>query len=406
LNKKISHEVMKLSNLLSILRTIRDLGPVSRVQIQRKTKLSWGTITTSIKELLERDIVKEIGAVNTGVGRRPVELDINIERNFALGVRLGSTLLRSVLLNAKREVIGYLKAPVDSLGSKEAILKQLYDITEKTMKEFSITIDKVAGIGIAAPGAVNAEEGICLYAPHHPAWKNVPLKSLLEDRFGVPCLVEHVNNCFALSEKWFGLGKGSNNFLCVLLGTGISVGIIINGEVYRGADGTAGEFGHIIIDPAGPKCVCGNNGCLEVYASGVAISKQAAEMVSKYGDPKILEIAEGKIENITGETVFLAAREGDKIALQLFEKVGHFLGIGISNLINLFNPEYIVLGGRISIASEFFLPKMKETIEERAWHASRRDLKISDLLVGKGGALGAAGMILNKIYNSDLLFQQ
>ena len=398
----IDHETMKLSNQLLILRTIRATGPVSRVKLQKKTALSWGTITSSIKELLHNQIVREIGAVNTGVGRRPVELDMNTERNHIVGLRLGSTKIRAVLLDVKGSVVRKSKEFVDAAANKDIILDQLITAAEKLLQSGGLNIEGIAGIGIAAPGALDAHSGVCLYAPHHPKWKNVSLKRIFEEKFNIPCFVDHVNNCSALGEMWFGGGKGIHNFLCVLLGTGISTGIIINGEVYRGVNCASGEFGHTCVVPHGPECVCGRKGCLETYASGPALAKMATEVAQNRRDSIFNSLVDGKLENITAETVFQAANRGDTDALRIFEKMGFYLGIGISNLINLFNPERIILSGQVAQAGKFFIPSLEHTIKEHAWHISQKSIEISNL--ENGPVLGAAGVVLQEIYNNKLLF--
>jgi len=396
------HEAMKIKNQLLILRSIRRLGPVTRVTLQRETKLSWGTITSSVKELIEKKIIREIGAVQTGVGRRPVELDMNIDRNYVIGLRLGATYIRSVLLNVKGEVVVNAQAAVDAEQETDVILRQLFGVTEEVFDRASITVDQVVGIGIAAPGAIDADAGFCLYAPHHPKWKNVPLKQRFEERFGLPCFVDHVNNCSALGERWFGVGEGVDNFLCILLGTGISAGIIIDGKVYRGVNCSSGEFGHVCIEPSGPPCACGLNGCLEAYASGPALARKAVEVVRGGGDGAILELAGGDAGQITAKTVYEAALKGDHVALEIFRDMGYRLGIGISTLINLFNPEIIILCGRVSQASRFFVDSLQETIQQRAWHISKKEIRISAL--SRPAVLGAACVVLQQIYDSSLLF--
>jgi glucokinase-like ROK family protein len=398
----IDHETMKLGNQLLILRTIRATGPVSRVKLQKKTALSWGTITSSIKELLHKQIVREIGAVNTGVGRRPVELDMNTERNHIVGLRLGSTKIRAVLLDVKGSVVRESKEFVDAEANKDIILDQLITAAEKLLQSEGLNIVDIAGIGIAAPGALDAHSGVCLYAPHHPKWKNVALKRIFEERFNIPCFVDHVNNCSALGEMWFGGGKGIDNFLCVLLGTGISTGIIINGEVYRGVNCASGEFGHTCVVPRGPECACGRKGCLETYASGPALAHMAIEIAQNRKGSIFNSLIEGKLETITAETVFQAANRGDADALRIFEKMGFYLGIGISNLINLFNPERIILSGQVAQAGKFFIPSLEHTIKEHAWHISQKSIEISNL--ENGAVLGAAGVVLQEIYNNKLLF--
>jgi glucokinase len=266
----------------------------------------------------------------------------------------------------------------------------------------SISLENIAGIGVAAPGAIDAHAGICLYAPHHPNWKNINLKTAFERRFGKPCFVDHVNNCTALGQMLFGQGRGIDNFLCVLLGTGISAGIIIDGEVYRGVNCAAGEFGHMCIDPNGPECACGNKGCLEVFASGPALARMGRGAATENPASRITALAEGGIEHITGEIVYRAAVEEDPEALKIFESMGFYLGLGISNLIDLFNPERVILCGRVSQAHRFFLSSLAKTVEQRAWHISKKEIKVS--AIANAPVLGAAGNVLQGIYNGGLLF--
>ena len=395
---------MKRKNQLAILRYIREDGPITRVNLKKKTRLSWGTITTSTKELLGKGIITEIGSVTTGVGRRPVELDLDREKNFVLGLRLGSVLVRSVLVDVKGVVVDELELPVDPRGSAREILATLVKAGKQILKSRDVGPRALAGIGIAAPGAVDFNTGVCLYAPHHPQWKNVPLKKRFEEAFGVPCFVDHAYNCFVLSEKLFGYGRGLDNFIGVLLGTGLSAGIVINGEVYRGADCFAGEFGHTIIDRNGPLCACGNNGCIEAYVSGPAIACLAADEAVRRPDSRILGLAGGRPEGVTAESLEQAARQGDTLARDIYARMGTVLGVGLANLINIFNPQSIIIGGRVTNANEFFLPACLETVEKRAWHASSKDVKISNL--PNGAVLGAAALVLQQLFITGRILQK
>ncbi len=395
---------MKLNNQLAILRCIRDDGPISRVDLKEKTHLSWGTITSSTRELLERGVLTEIGAVTTGLGRRPVELELNRARNFVLGMQLGSSLVRSVLMDIKGGVVGELDVPVDSEGTSAQILASIMDTGRRILRGHKVDRAALAGIGVAAPGAVDYSTGVCLYAPHHPRWKNVPLKKRLEQAFGVPCCVDHPFNCFALSEKLFGLGRGLDNYICVLLGTGVSAGIVLGGEVYRGADNFAGEFGHTCIDEDGPRCACGNNGCIEMYVSGPALAAAAASQARGSRGGTLLSLVEHDPSRITAEIMDSAARQGDSLSRQVFARMGTVLGIGVSNLINIFNPQTVILGGLVCRASDFFLPSCMETVRKRAWHASPKDVRVSHL--HRGAVLGAAALVLQQLFTTGQIVQR
>ncbi len=392
------HASMKLKNQLAILRSIREDGPISRVDIKERTHLSWGTVTTSTKELLDRGIITETGPVATGVGRRPVELDLNRGNNFVLGLQLGSRLVRAILMDVKGTVVDEQEVPVDARGTSDEILSSLRETGRRLLQKHAISRTLLAGVGIAAPGAVDFSTGVCLYAPHHPHLKDVPLKKKFEQAFGVPCFVDHDFNCFVLSEQLFGYGKGLDSFICVLVGNGLAAGIVLHGEVYRGADSFAGEFGHTCIDPDGPLCACGNHGCLETLASGSAIAAAALRELALNSGSAILTAARGDHSRITAETVAIAARQGDRLAREVYTRMGAVLGVGISNLINTFNPRCIILGGRVSKASELFLPACMETVRKRAWYASTKDVKVSHL--ERGEVMGAAALVLQQLFST------
>ena len=391
------HETMKLNNQLTVLRQVRERGPISRVELQHRTKLSWGTITSSIKELLARGVIEELGAVATRVGRWPVKLDLNTRRNFVLGLDMGTQMVRSVLVDIKGRIIDQQQLPLDPAGSRAALVNGLLGEARRMVEGNRLAEGSLAGIGIAAPGAVDYRRGIGRYAPHHPKWREVPLKARFEKQFGVPCFVDHVSNCFALSEKLFGLGRELDNFICVLLGSGVSAGIVIHGQVYRGAENFSGEFGHTTIDPNGPPCACGSRGCLEVYASGLALARIGAEEARRAAGRRLLAQAGGEAGRVTGELLYEAARQGDRQARAIFRQMGTLLGVGMSNLINLFNPERIILGGQVSKANEFFMPALQESLKKHAWHGSSRDGRISRL--ENGPVLGAVAIALQEIFS-------
>ncbi len=397
--KRISgHESMKLANQLTILRTIRDTGPISRVDLQERTRLGWGTITSAVKELLGRGILRETGAVRTTAGRRPVEVDLDTRRNFALGLQLGTASIRSTLVDAKGSVVGDLDAPVDARGTRGELVQALVTTARRILAAHRVAPAALAGIGVAAPGAVDFRSGICRFAPHHPHWTDVPLRRMLEARFRVPCFVDHGYNCFALSEMLFGAGRGLSSLACVLLGSGVSAALVVNGEVYRGADGVAGEFGHMCIDENGPACACGNAGCLEVYASGIALAGMASEAVRRRPGGRIAALAAAAGVSADAEVLCRAAREGDAQAREIFSRMGASLGIGLANLVSLFNPERIVVGGRVSRAGDFFLPACVRAVEKRAWHASRRDIRLST--IERGAVRGAAALVLQEVFTT------
>lgn len=399
----IDHKTMKKRNQLLILQKILEHEPVSKKAIKNKTGLSWGSTTTMINELIDCGIVAELRIKNTKVGRKPVEIGMNKEINKIVGIGLGASFIKSILLDGRGSVLASLSVPANPEDSREGLIRQITDAVDRLIKEGSVSLASLAGIGFAAPGAIDLRNGICLYAPHHPHWIDVPIMKILKKRYRLPCFMSHVNDCFALGEKWFGHGKDLNNFVCVLLGTGVSAGLIFNGRVYRGFNDTSGEFGHICVNPEGPVCVCGRRGCLEACASGYTIERKARQMAEKNSSGVLCRLAGEKGGLISGESVFQAANEGDPDAIGIFKEMGLYLGRGISILINILNPEEVILGGGLSHAHEFFLPAAREVISENAWKYSRVEMEISTL--DDGAALGAGALVLEEIYNNGLLLK-
>jgi N-acetylglucosamine repressor len=392
---------MKQNNLLVVLRAVREHGPTVRQSIRAITSMSWGTIASSVQELCDKKLIKEQEKVNTGVGRRPTEIDLDVDHYRVLGLRIGSASIKAVLLDIKGKRLHECSIPTDSPEEGKSVIDLMYEAIDRTIEQGCARTSVLAGIGVAVPGALDLEAGVCLFAPRHPELTDMPLRKLLEERYGIPCFLDHVNNCAALGERWFGRGKDSSSFLCMLLGTGISAGIFINDDIFRGANSTAGEVGHISIDKAGKKCLCGKKGCLETYASGPAIAARAREEAATKGGARLLELAGGDLNNITAETVSLAARAGDKTAIKIYGEIGRYLGRAISDLINLFNTECIILCGRVSLASEFFLESLESTVRENAWPYSQKKILVSEL--DDSATMGGAAMVLREIYEKGLL---
>lgn len=396
---------MKLQNRLEILRCVRNEGPISRVDLQKRTRLSWGTISSSTRELLDSGIFTEIGAVTTDMGRRPVELDLNQAENFVLGLQLGNAVVRAALMDIKGCVVAELDVPVNAAGTSSEIVGCLTATGNRLLKQQKAKRGFLMGIGVAVPGAVDFATGMALYAPQHPNWKNVALREDLERRFEVPCYVDHSFNCFALSEQLFGLGRGLRDYICVLIGTGVAAGIVLGGEIYRGANGLAGEFGHACIEENGLPCACGNRGCIEAYISGPALASAAAREFRTAGASVGAKLkTRDAWTGITAERLFLLAREGNPVARQVFARMGTILGVGISNLINIFNPQTVILGGFVCQASEFFLPHCIDTVKQRAWHASPKDVKVSQLL--RGAVRGAGALVLQQLFATGRFVDQ
>jgi len=259
------------------------------------------------------------------------------------------------------------------------------------MAQAKLKTSELAGVGIAVAGILRAEEGIVTTSPNLPRWRDVPLGDTLSRELGIAVCVINDASAAALGEHRFGAGKGVSNLIYLTVSTGIGGGIIADGKLYSGADGCAGELGHMTIETHGPQCNCGNVGCLEVLASGTAIAKEAVRRLSQGERSSMVELVEGRLETITAETVAWAARRGDQVAGEVVAKAANYLGIGLANLVNIFNPELIVIGGGVSKMGNMLLGPARRVVRERAFRLPARTARIVRARLGSNAEMmGAA----------------
>ena len=292
-------------------------------------------------------------------------------KKYLIGVDLGGTKIAGVLATPAGKVLMDVHVPTEATKGKKRVVKNIKKAIQTLIQSRKV---KIKAIGIGAPGPILYEKGIVVEAPNLPGWKRVNLKKILEKEFRVPVFVDNDANCAALAEAWFGAGRFAKNFVYMTISTGIGGGIIINKRIYRGAIGGAGEIGHMTIDPNGPKCGCGNYGHLEALASGSAIKKKTG---------------------MDAISVELAARQGDKKALKAIQETAHYLAIGISNLVNIFNPELIIIGGGLSNIRELLFVPIRKEFKNYALTLPAQSVKIVRAKLGtKAGVLGAAALCI------------
>lgn len=393
------HDLMRNTNTLCVLTCLLNHGPVTKREIQEKTGLSWGAVSNITGELLNKGVIVDSKSPDSSAGRTPSLLDIHPSRNLILGLDINTEGITAVLTDLKCRTLKRIRQEVKESG-QEQIIRQVKQMASELMKEPDINREQMMGIGIAMQGAVDVERGVSVFSPHFPEWKDVPVKSILEEEFHLPVYLEHDPNCMALSERWLGKAKRVDDLLFIRLSMGIGMSILIHGEVYRGADGCAGEFGHIIMNPGGPRCSCGNFGCLETYASGSHLLQHAIEAVKLGRSPGLAALAANAELNL--ELVAEAARRGDEHMKNLFEEAGIYLGIGIANLLNIFNPGMIVIGGELVRYQDLILEKAREMVCRQAWKGSRVNLVVSEL-GSDAAAVGAAAVFIEKILKGELL---
>jgi len=255
---------------------------------------------------------------------------------------------------------------------------------------------------LAAAGAIDSDKGVITLSPNLPGWRDVPLGDIVRERYRVDVFLVNDASAAALGEHRFGAGRGVSNLILLTLGTGIGGGIIINGEMYLGACGSAAEIGHMVIDVNGPECGCGNRGCLETLASGTAVARDAVRRINQGEKSSLVAMVGGKIEDITAEKVGTAARKGDSLALDVLSRAGTYLGVGLANLVNIFNPEMIVLGGGMAELGGLFIDPAKRVVVERAFPISAGAVRIVTAQLGnEAGVYGAAIFALEGVMRKE-----
>ncbi|MFA4843803.1 MAG: ROK family protein [Candidatus Margulisiibacteriota bacterium] len=288
-----------------------------------------------------------------------------------IGIDLGGTKIAAALANDRGKIKTDVNIPTEAGKGQRAVIDNVIKAVAALM---SSSKKKVHCLGIGVPGPILYETGIVIEPPNLPGWKKVNLKKILEKRFRLPVQLDNDANCAALAEAKFGAGRDAKDFIYVTVSTGIGGGIIIDRKLYRGAIGAAGEFGHMIIDPHGPICGCGNYGCFEALASGTAIKKRAG---------------------LDAISVELAARQGDEKALRVIRETAHYLAIGFANLVNVFNPELIVVGGGVSKMRELLFTPIREEFKKYALTLPAKNVKIVRAKLGdEVGVLGAIALCL------------
>lgn len=312
---------------------------------------------------------------------------------FTIGVDMGGTKIGIALISCCGEIEDYLKVPTDAEQGKEVIINKLKEQLHRIIKRSETDLTNISGIGIAAPGPLNPETGVIHSAPNLPGWIEVPLGQMISKAFQLPVIVENDANAAAWGEKMYGAAQGINDMVCLTLGTGIGGGLILNGKIYSGNNSIAGEVGHIVVNKDGPRCHCGGYGCLEAYSSATGIKDRICHKIEEMqaADPDFVPGIDAA--HIKLAETFQRARQGDSLVKDIIEDAITYLGIGIVTLVNLLNPEMIVLVGGIANEGDQLLNPVKELVFHRAMKSHLKGLKIVLGKLGEyAGVTGAAAL--------------
>lgn len=396
-----SFEKMKLLNQSTVLNMIRLKEPISRAEIAKLTKLTPPTISSLVAELIEKNLlVEEQSTSATSGGRKPILLRINYSAYYIIGVYAAAEVIRVILTTMDGNIVTDFSRDITELPTKPEFMTMMIECIHHVLQTKHINRELILGIGIAMHGLVDSEQGVAIFSPHLHL-ENIPLKERIEEEFNIPVIVENDVRALAIAESWFGQGKGVSDFICISVGRGIGSGIFINNEIYKSTFYTAGEVGHTILDVNGPLCECGNNGCLEAYASEVAILKKAKEELKNHPDTILTEWLKDSGTELSLNMVYEAAKEGDRFVISLLEKAGESLGLAAANMINILKPSKIIVEGGIFEVGDFVLSQLKKRIEKYTFKSSHEEINVVCSELGKTGmVLGAVTLVLKKLFKT------
>lgn len=392
-----SFQLMKSLNRSLVLTTIRNEGPISRADIAKRIALTPPTVTNIVNELLEEKFIVESEVGASSGGRKPILLKLNSQSFSIIGIDVGGNTIKSLLTDLDANMIRENRRSMPPRPDAETFLAELHQSVSDLIGSAG-SERPVIGIGIGMHGLVNPVEGVSVFAPNLHL-RNVHIRDALEGAFGLPVYVENDVVAMALGEQWFGGGQETDHFICVNIGVGVGAGIILNRQIFRGSSYSAGEIGHTTVDLNGPRCNCGNYGCLQTLVSGPAIAESVQNEIALGRRSKLQPSASGSLQSITGELVCRAAEEGDELAIEAFRKAGRLLGISLTNMIHTLNPQKIILGGGVAQAGPLLTGPLAETVKERALESSVRHLKIEASRLGnRATAIGAVTIVLSRLF--------
>ncbi len=380
-----------------VLGHIMAAGSISRADIARQTGLHRSTITRIVSSLLEEGLVQESGEGEGALGRKPVMLSLIPEAVHVMGVIIESTLVAGVLVNLDAQIIEKIEIPLQG-SSEAAVLADVSYVIDVLLERAAERKVDVLGIGMALHGVVDSDHGISVFAPAME-WRNAPVAATIREQYGLPVRVENNANAMALGEFWFGNGQGVENVLVVKVGQSIGSGVILGGRLFLGTNYSAGEIGHLTVLPDGPRCKCGNLGCLETVASIDAILKRGRQLLSKGEGESLRTFLGPDDEQLSFAQLCQATLARDPFALRLWEEVAVHLGLALSYTINILNPAKVLIGGDVYPVLDFILPKVRETVGIQVLQPLKNNLRLEPVGLGQNSiTIGAATLILQDIF--------
>ena len=390
-------EKVRKINKSIVLNILRLQAPISRARVANITGLNRGTISNIVNELIEEGLVTENDSEGSKVGRPAISLSLRPDGGAVIGVEIGVDFIAIILTNFVAEPIWKLRVITSPTLSQTEILSQAEQLIDHALSLAKEQHLRPLGLGIGLPGLVNIRQGDLIFAPNLN-WTHVPIRLMWNQRFHLPIYVENEANLAALGEYYFGVARGEDDFIYLSSGIGLGGGIMIGGKLFRGGRGYAGEIGHIQRDSSGELCGCGRIGCWETQVGPRAVLRRVRESLQNQPDATLLASCQGDFNNLTFEQVVEFALQGNPICRLAIEDVAKYLGDGIADLVNVFNPNLVVIGGAFIIGQTIFQPVIENAINSMSLLPSRDNLKVAFSELGADACvLGAVAVVLDDI---------
>lgn len=378
-----------------ILGLIHSRVALSRAELVKLTGLSAGLISALVRRLITNGLIVESGLEPSKLGRRRVALQLASGTNHTIGLEIGTFLSRVVINDLAGNVCHQSETRTMLSEGMSRVMERVFNLIDDALHASGIGLNTVSGIGIAHSGVVDSARGVVLSFPRPgqmAEWRNAPLREIVEKRFKVPCLLEDSVRMAALAEKEVGTATQLNDFIYIRIGMGIGSCIFIDGQPYRGAGGSAGEFGHMTVDENGPLCFCGNNGCLSAVASCNAIIQAVSSALGKGVQSRIQQMAENDLDRIHIEMILQAAMENDSLAFRVLNDAAVHIGVALADVVNLLNPSVVIFSGPLfQTDSQLMLETIQRVIRQRALEKAANEINLIVSTLGPfAPALGAA----------------
>jgi glucokinase-like ROK family protein len=372
--------LLRRINLSAIMNHIREEAPVSRTDLAVTTGLNKTTVSSLVNELIHDEFVREVGIKSGEIGRPRVMLSINPKAGFILSAEIGVDFILVIATDFEPRVVYQFRQELTLNEEVDIVLNKLIELIQGAVEYCQAQGEgKLLGLAVGVPGVVDFTVGRLLFAPNL-GWRDVPLRKILQNHFeNIHITVDNEANMAALGEYYFGSAYKVDDFLYLSSGVGLGGGIVRQGRLFRGVKGMAGEIGHIIMDPDGILCGCGNRGCWETQVSQKALFRYVEEMINAGAESLLNDVTDGDLMQLSVDKIVEAAKLGDRVAIDALTKVAHHLAIGIASLINVLNPQLVVFGGILSAAWEFIKPVLDQDLQVRSllWERQKTDVVLA-----------------------------